>query len=219
MRKLAWFSAFFAVAALLAVYLLPSQWWMVAAVIALFPMFASLSCTGKLRTRILLASVGLVLGFVWCHCYQTIFVLPAERIFGEGVSFSGVVQDTPTETEYGVSVTLSVDSAEGANFLATVYLDAEYQSLSPGDRVTATGTIKTADIVRNEAVYYNAAKGIRAIISSVKEISVTEKGSTPMVPPPCHLRLRHSAEHSGSFYRGRAGPDRSPDDRRPGSAF
>ncbi len=180
MRKLAWFSVFFAVATLLAVYLLPSQWWMVAAVLALVPMFASLRWSGKLRTRILLASVGLVLGFVWCHCYQTIFVRPAEAAFGEGVAFSGIVQDTPAETEYGISVTVSVDSAEGANFLAKVYLDAEYQSLSPGDRVTATGTIKSADVARNEQVYYNAAKGLRAIISSVKEIAVTYKTSTPL---------------------------------------
>ncbi len=196
MRKLAWFSVFFAIAVLLAIYLLPSQWWMAAAVFALFPMFASLSCTGKLRTRILLASVGLVLGFVWCHCYQTIFVLPAERTFGEGVSFSGVVQDTPTETEYGVSVTLSVDSAPGANFLAKVYLDTEYQNLSPGDRVTATGTIKTANNVRNETVHYNAAKGIRAIISSVKEISVTEKSSTPLylLPAVCASAIQRNIQ-------------------------
>ncbi|MCD8086489.1 MAG: DNA internalization-related competence protein ComEC/Rec2 [Clostridiales bacterium] len=147
---------------------------------ALVPMFASLHWSGKLRTRVLLASVGLVLGFVWCHCYQTVFVQPAEAAFGEGVAFSGIVQDTPTETEYGISVTLSVDSAEGANFLAKVYLDADYQSLSPGDRVTATGTVKTADVVRNEKVYYNAAKGIYAIISSVKEIGVTYKSSTPL---------------------------------------
>ncbi|MCD8367667.1 MAG: DNA internalization-related competence protein ComEC/Rec2 [Clostridiales bacterium] len=196
MRKLAWFSVFFAVAALLAVYLLPSQWWMAAAVLALVPMFASLSCSGKLRTRILLASVGLVLGFVWCHCYQTIFVLPAERTFGEGVSFSGIVQDTPTETEYGVSVTLSVDSEAGANFLAKVYLDAEYQSLSPGDRIAATGTIKTANIVRNETVYYNAAKGIYAIISSVKEITITEKDSTPLylLPAVCASAIQQKLQ-------------------------
>lgn len=180
MRKLVWFSASFAAAALLAVYLLPSTGWMIAAVLALIPMFCALAFTGKLRTRILLASVGLVLGFVWCHCYHMIFIQPAEATFGEGVSFSGVVQDTPTETDYGVSVTLSVDSAPGASFLAKVYLDTEYQSLSPGDRVTATGTVKTAGVVRNETVYYNAAKGIYAIISSVKEISVTESEHTPL---------------------------------------
>lgn len=196
MRKLLWFSGPFALATLVGVCLIPEKLPFLGVGVSVFLLLYSFSFTGKLRLRLLLAALGLTAGFLWCIGYQALFVRPAEQMFGDEVAFTGMVVDEPTETAYGVSVTVRVLPEGSMSYLAKVYLDADYAELPLGSLISATGKISSSDIVRNETVYYHKANSIYAIISRTKNISVTEAEKTPLslLPAKCAQAIRAKAE-------------------------
>lgn len=70
MRRLTWALLPFCAAVFLAVILVPDSWHVTAGIACLLLSAAALFCQGRVRTKVLLTTVSLSLGFFWCGVYQ-----------------------------------------------------------------------------------------------------------------------------------------------------
>lgn len=181
MRVLLYFTIGFSCAAGLTTCFLSGGWWLVGVAFGCFPLLATLACRGLARRRLFSISLGLVLGFLWCGCYRSIYADPVEALFtGESASFSATVLEEPSESAYGSSVTMRIHMAKGADVQALVYLNEREPNISAGDEISASGKFRTSALIRGEPSATYASKGIYAIVSSVKELTIT--GSSLTLP-------------------------------------
>lgn len=98
MRRLAIFSAAFALAAAVYVYLFRDvrALWLAGACLAL-------SVLGRWRgwRRLSVAGLGVAMGIVWCFGYQTVWLGAAEQAYGTEQAVAVTLQDVPVQTRYG----------------------------------------------------------------------------------------------------------------------
>lgn len=185
MRRLTWALLPFCAAVFLAVILVPDSWHVTAGIACLLLSAAALFCQGRVRTKVLLTTVSLSLGFFWCGVYHAVWCAPAEACFGENVPFSARVLSYPEEIDYGVSVTARVQPENGRSFRARLYLNEGYEELTLGDEITATANFSTAEVIHDREVSYYTAKGIWALGKKVHLEQLTHPEHLPwtLYPP------------------------------------
>lgn len=189
MRRLAWALLPFCTAVFLAVYLIPDDWHLTVGIACFLLSSAGLFCRGRWRVRVLLTMLSLCLGFVWCSVYQMIWCTPARAYIGEVRSFTACVIDYPKETDYGVSVTVQIQSETGRPFRACLYLNEDYDPLTLGDEITGTGSFTTAEVIHDREVSYYTAQGIHVLGKKIKLKQVKHQGHLPWTLYP--LKLAH----------------------------
>lgn len=183
MRKLMIFALSFSAAVYLAVYLLPEGWYLPGAGICALLAAAGFFVKKQMRRPVLLACLGLCLGFLWTFGFFALAAAPAEALAGKAGPCSALVLGYPQKTSYGVSVLVEVES--GGSFFkpkAMLYADGTYETLRPGDRLAFTARYQSAGRVRDESVTYYTSKGVFLRINPEGELTV----SSPGTPGPRH---------------------------------
>lgn len=172
MRKLAWFVAGFAAACLLCSYAAPDLWRPLLAGSAALTL-AVLIPWQTLRRRdpprgqafaILRRVFALALGTVtaagWFGGWSALFRTPAASMAGETRTLSGTVLSYPEGTAIGgYALTVTLDGGVTAPDVQ-LYATADWGELQPGDQVTFTARLVTAETLRGEETTYYTAKGV-----------------------------------------------------------
>ena len=196
MRRLAIFSAAFAFAAAVYVYLFRDvrALWLAGACLAL-------SVLGRWRgwRRLSVAGLGVAMGIVWCFGYQTVRLGAAEQAYGTEQAVAVTLQDVPVQTRYG-AMALGTVQLENRRYDAVLYADEGLLALQPGDRVGCMARIEPSglSVQEGESLYYRAM-GVSLRLLAQSELTV-QKGS-PTLPQRIRLWL---GERIQSLYRGRA---------------
>ena len=125
MRKLAIFSAAFALAAAVYVYLFRDvrALWMAGACLALSAL--GRWCSWK---RISVAGLGVAVGILWCFVWQEIQLSPAEGVYGTELPVTVKLTDVPIESRYGTTI-LGTVKINGRTYEAALFGDAELLEL------------------------------------------------------------------------------------------
>ena len=141
MRYLTWFALPFCSALLLGC-LLPVGWlvWPLGGLFALLAVLPALLSRPVRRGRVLLAlaAAGAGLGCCWFGLHQAAVVVPLRALDGQTSGFTAQVAAYPSQTDYGVSVLLRVESGAAQGRSVQVYLEDWYRGLKPGDQLTGT---------------------------------------------------------------------------------
>lgn len=153
MRRLAIFALAFSAAVVLSVYGLPQTVGLICAgVLALAGLAAALlrKRNGELAA---IVCFGLTVGLVWTPCYHALVLSSAETLTGDAVTLRATVLEYPSQTTYGCSLTARLTDGEAA-CRAVLYLDAEAMELEPGDILSVTARVMTAD--ETDSDYYRS---------------------------------------------------------------
>lgn len=175
MRKLAWFSFSFALAAALTVCVFRGlAALIIAGCFALVAVAAAVVRKWQWR-RILAAALGLAVGFAWTLCYQTLFQrqLPSQEITGT-VTFQ--VQQAAQKSEYGGSVYGRL-FVEEHDYPAVLYLQS-FTALKPGDTVTLEAAVRPVGAANDDAYY--RSEGISCLAYARSELQVQHPESVPV---------------------------------------
>lgn len=186
MRKLAIFSAAFALAAAIFVYLLSD-----ARVIWIAGACLALSVLGRLLglKRVAIAGLGISVGFLWSLCYQQIWLKDAILLDERDEIVTVRVSQLPYETNYGAAAHCRMDRYE-----AILYGDDSLLSVQPGDTVLCRVQIET----QNDSLYLRS-DGIILCLYADGELSITE--GSPNVPEYIRLWLQSRID---MLYEGEA---------------
>ena len=160
MRKLATAAFSFCAAIFISQYVLaPTPEVGLAAVCGILGFFMLLMrCAARKRVVLILFSAAL--GFLWNWGYETVFVAPAQQMDGISKAVCAVVNDFPTETPYGYSLDLKVDTGEKPYIRTLAYFSDEAACrLKPGDEITFSGEFSLSDSIRGEDTYTFVSKG------------------------------------------------------------
>lgn len=153
MRKLAIFSASFALATAAYVWLLPPAPALVTAGFLLLAGVCLLFLRSSGAKRARLAAFGMAFGLLWSRGYEKIKLEPLRAHCGENVTITAEICDYPQTTTYGIRVKAKLD---GGRIL--LYLNDGEQTLHLGDRVTITAEV--VDVTRgsgdNNNLYYQS---------------------------------------------------------------
>ena len=197
MRKLAVFSAAFALAAAVYVYLFRDAraLWLAGACLVL-------SALGRWRglRRLSVGCLGVAVGILWCFAYQNA-VRAVDAYHGAELTVTIRLDDVPVETRYGSRV-LGQVFLDGHDFDTALYGDEEMLELGlqPGDYVTCQATIKTSGLsIEDGESLYLRANGIALCLYAQSELTVT-KGHPE---PPARIRL-WLQDRIHSLYQGEA---------------
>ena len=181
-RKLAWVTGGFSAAIFLLIYLLPVKWGLLGAVLCMLGFGISLFFWKRrgisLAAPLLFA--GAAAALFWCTGYHMLICAPAEELAGQTLRLTAEVMAWPEQTDYGVSTAAKWKRKDGADLRLVLYLDEEYASLAPGDRVSAVVKLSDAGVVAGafRDTYY--AQGIRLKGVCYGKIEVSEPGRTPL---------------------------------------
>lgn len=125
MRKLAIFTAGFALSAVLYVYFFPGAWVLWIAAVCLL---VSLACRYIGFRRVCVAALGVAIGAVWVFSYDTIWLEPPSAVDNSVSEIEAYVTRLPYETNYGMAVQCELDGYE-----AVLYGNKELKKVEPGD--------------------------------------------------------------------------------------
>ena len=189
MRKLAVFSAAFALAAAVYVYLFREvrALWVAGAFLVLSPLCLKLG----LR-RLCTILLGFSAGLIWCFGYQQIHLRPADRLCGTEQSLSVVLQEDPVETSLGFRAVVRL-TVEGKRYDAVLYGDDSNLISDAGDRVSGLMRIEPAGLnISDGENLYHRSLGITLLLFSEGDLTVEP------ADPPWHVQVRR-------WLRGRIG--------------
>ncbi|MBO5340621.1 MAG: DNA internalization-related competence protein ComEC/Rec2 [Oscillospiraceae bacterium] len=192
MRKLAIFSAGYALAVFGATLVLPGGVLLplggFCAVLAAALHLLKKILPDKIRRRALICCAGMVLGFVWTWGYDCLFLEPARAMDDRTVVLSGTVTDWPQETDYGASVLMQAELDSVRSVLTLLYIDREDMHLQPGDRISTIAhcTVATRTTRGDEITYYTA-KGIGLTAKAYGEIELERPDRMPLSHWPAQL--------------------------------
>ena len=179
MRKLCIFALSLSAAVFAAAYLLPEQLFVPAGLLCAL---AGAVCVpllrGDRRLRALLIAFGLSAGLLWTAGYSALFYAPAEALDGQTVPFSATVTDYPRPTSYGVSLSVKLD--EGPGIKAVLYAEEKYQTLTPGDQISGTASLRLADTLYGQENSYYTARGVYLTGSAQGELTVSSPEVVPL---------------------------------------
>lgn len=168
MRKLLWFAVGFALAAGLYSYVLPLNFYLLAAGLSAFLLAICLFCMlrfPKLRIGAMVSFAATV-GFIWCFGFDTIYLAPLRNYDDQTVLLTITATDYSHTTDYG-AVTEGRVELDGKAYTLLLYHDQE-TLLSPGDQVagevnlrcTLAGGMQESQINRADRIFLTArAKG------------------------------------------------------------
>ncbi len=171
MRRLAWFTAGFALLCLGGCYL-PEGWFFPA--LAGFGLVGILSLIFVLRgrrqaaptalsraaARLLALALGFVLAAGWFAGWHTLFKAPADALAGRTLTLRGTVTDYPEETSIGgYSMPVRLGDGVGAPTVL-LYATEDWRGAIPGDHVTFTARLKAADTLYGSDTTYYTARNI-----------------------------------------------------------
>lgn len=189
MRYLAWFALPFCSALLLGC-LLPVGWlvWPLGGLFALLAVLPALLSRPVRRGRVLLAlaAAGAGLGFCWFGLHQAAVVVPLRALDGQTSGFTAQVAAYPSQTDYGVSVLLRVESGAAQGRRVQVYLEDWYRGLKPGDQLTGTAEF-AAVLEEPEGTGRRLAAGDVFLQADVELASVYSVPSVPARYLPARL--------------------------------
>lgn len=203
MRKLMWFSLGFALACLLAVYLLSEAALAPAALGAALlwgagALLLRLRGPGSGRLKRLLgkaaggrsacALLGLSMGLLWSWGYEALVLAPARSLCGQQEQLSAELCAYPVDLSTGQRVDAWVGS--GLNRVRVrFYLYGSRTELRPGDRICGSFRLSRADRDSGGAPDYDLqAKGI--VLKASGTLTQAEDGGDPLRYAPARLSRR-----------------------------
>ena len=210
MRKLMLFSAGFAAAALLCVFLLPPVClWAIGA--SALMTAAGFFFRGLTRRRTVSVCLGLFCGFVWCAAYFLLFLAPLEALTGKTRAFSATAADVPAQTGYGWRV--DADLLLPHRRVRTVLYFSEQADILPGDTLTGSASFsRTAEEkdtyqISNDVFLTGSVRGSLAVLRS-------ERVPLRYLPAAVSLRIRERVQEifpadSAGFFAALVTGDRS----------
>ncbi|MGE4484424.1 MAG: DNA internalization-related competence protein ComEC/Rec2 [Oscillospiraceae bacterium] len=175
MRKFAVAAFSFAAAIFLARYFVPQSHLPYLAAVLAGASFLGLCLKGEKRLLVMLPLLGLAFGMIWDFGYNRIFFAPAENLDGMEKTITATVADYPTETDYGIKVTVRLFEADSPQIKTLLYVFDDIPDLEPGDTVTLTAKLKLATKVFDEETDAFTAKGYFLFATAEGNVMVTER--------------------------------------------
>ena len=185
MRKLCLFTVPFALAAVLFVYGLPSAPCLMLTALALAGAAGCSLLRVKQARQIVLAALGLCVGFVWCFGYQALFLRPLQSVGEEKQSIRATVSDYPRQTNYGWSVSAKI-RLEEREYLSVLYYDDE-TALAPGDTVCCEAKLTRAEEKLKEDNFYYTSRGVWLIATVTGAMQSEKAERLPLWGVPAFL--------------------------------
>ncbi len=194
MRKLAIFTAGFAMAAALCVYMVleARALWFAGACLLLSP----LALAGK-RRRLCVLALGLAVGFTWCTGYRQLWLAPADRLCRQEQVVTVSLTEDPVEIGYGVRARAEW-TAENRTYEVFFYGNDDLLDAKAGDRVTALVQAEPTglDLREGETLYQRSSGTVLRLFA--KEELCLEEGEAAWT-----ARLRQSLqERMDAMYQG-----------------
>lgn len=180
MRKLALFTAGFAGAAGLYVYLICDARALWLALICLILLSVCLFLGLKRSSVVFL---GLLAGFIWCFGYDLLWMEPAGSLCDTEQTLSVVVLEKPSVTYYGSGAEVEL-TLDGRTYGAILYAGEDLLEAEPGDTVTCTVQIETALSDEKDGYFYHQANGTVLLLRTNETVKI-QKGI-----PPWYIQLR-----------------------------
>lgn len=161
MRKLCWLALPCSAAILLGVRLLPERLLLPLGLCCGLGGLLALAFRGNAGRRVLLAAVGLAVGFLWTGLYGTLFRAPARAYLEEKTQARLFeVCQFPVPTSRGVSFSARIVEDGRRGPLVKLYADPEARELVPGDVIHVPVRLAPSDLLRGEEVDYYEAQGV-----------------------------------------------------------
>lgn len=198
MRTLCWFAIPFSTAVFLAVYLLPEAHLTCCALLCGLPLLVGFLFHGKNRKRIILASCGLAIGFLWVSLYGTLLCTPAHALIQDSPAvYTMRVKEFPNETEYGASVVVQLHTDSGKKYDAYLYAKGDALTLQPGDLIQASVKLSASNVRHGERNDYYQANRIYLIGNITNEITLLEQPQHI----PQHIPLKYLPQAVGQLFK------------------
>ncbi len=188
MRKLATAALAFSAAIFLANYILPESWLIVPAVLsAVLGAFLALTRRKWLRPAVI-ALLFFSLGLMEYAIYERLTVKRAAEYAGETREIQGTVLDYPDLYGSYNRLYIRISAGDMPRFKAIVYDNEKaFTTAEPGDRVSFTAKIRTADTLYGKPYDNYRTNGYYLRLSS-KGNEILEKGGFSVLSLPARLR-------------------------------
>ncbi len=188
MRKLMWFAAGFAGAAVLSGYWLkPAQLPLAAAAACLLLTLCLLAYLKHRQARLpALILFGMIVGLVWNLGYDLLVLSTPRNYDGQRGRVEILIMDAPTETNYGSAVTGRI-TLNGRSYRIWLYLDGETE-VSVGDRVAGIFTLRSTLSGAEADSSYHRGNGVYFTAGSGKDVTVTTPRKLPYICHPAKFR-------------------------------
>jgi len=172
LRKLAAITGGFSLGIVLAQYLLPETWVLLAAVLATLLVAASFLLPSAWRRRgvLIFSAMALAFGYNWLYC--RIFQQPMKTLADTEASITMTLCDYATATDYGAKAEVRI---EGMPAKAIYYGDHTLLELEPGQRVEDLVLFQRADNIRGNEITSFTSKRIFLLAYSRGELTVSDE--------------------------------------------
>ncbi len=198
MRKLAIFSAAFAVSALLLCYAPPLPYLLVAAC-CLAPLAVGLMLSGKARTAVVCAALGLGFGFLWCHVYTALVSAPMTVLADTEQEVVVELCEYPRLTSTGKAKATVRFVEPRLHGKAVYYGDERLFDLVPGVRIRDTVELADAAYIRDEAVDTFTSRGVFLFLYGGEDAVIERGGEGALRYLPQHLAQKLKAAIAAVF--------------------
>ncbi|MEG2367545.1 MAG: ComEC/Rec2 family competence protein [Oscillospiraceae bacterium] len=178
MRKLATAAIAFVLAVYLAHYLIPAEYFLLAAIICGGVGFVAIILRGDLRKRLLLISLSAALGFSLSYVSYVTKTAPSLEISGSELTISARVCDYPRISNGFAGVQLRLIGENTPAVGAVLYIpEAELLELTPGDEISVPVQVKSSNIRYGENYDRYAAENNYLICYPRGEIQLVGRSS------------------------------------------
>lgn len=169
MRKLALFSAGFAIAAAFYVYISGDfrVLWVCGVSLLLSPV-----CLRLGLNRCCAVLLSLATGLIWCSGYGRLWMEPAERVMGTEQVLTASIMEKPSDTSYGARADVEV-MLDNRIYGAVLYGPAELMNAESGDTVRCVAEIRPALTEEKEEMrFYHRASGAVLLLYAEDDIEI-----------------------------------------------
>lgn len=192
MRKLAIFSAGYAVAVFGTILILPegASLPLGGFCVALWGLLCLLKrvLPDRRRRYALLYCAGMAVGLLWTWGYGQLFLEPVRQLDDKTVELTCRVTDFPQPTDYGGKVLVQVQTQSGKEISGLLYIDDEYMDLMPGDQISTIAHCTLATHTQDgEEITYYTAKGILLTAVAYGELTSQRPERIPVSCMPAYL--------------------------------
>lgn len=183
MRRLMWFAMGFGLACALGGYFLPLGLW---TGIGCLLLAVVLWLTVKRLRRCALVLLGVALGAMWFHGYDTLYMDAARSLDGQTVMLEAVATDYSYDTDYGIGVDAQI-LIDGRKYDIRLYLNTD-SPLKPGDQITGNYSLRYTN--RPEDTTYHRGNGMLLLGYPRGSIETQPCEKTPLRYFPAVLRQK-----------------------------
>ena len=128
--------------------------------------------------RASVACLGVTVGFLWCCCYQSVFLKDMDTLDGTTQTVDVRITELPYETNYGSAAVGRLNGHQ-----VVLYGSQDLLAAKPGDTVTCVATVE----LQHDALYFRS-DGTIACLYAQDSLSVIP--GTPNVPERIRLWLQ-----------------------------